>query len=133
VARHDVPTCSLDERIGDVRERAETDGWDACVVVNEERIVLGLLRKEELETGVEERVELVMRPGPSTFRPHVGIEAMAEHMIEHDVPNVPITTSDGRLVGLLLRTDAAKAALKLRQQHEKEHHHEHDQHEHEGS
>ena len=126
-----MPTCSLDERIGDVRERAEKDGWDACVVVNEERIVLGLLRKNELETGAEERVEQVMRPGPSTFRPHVGIEEMAEHMIEHDVPNAPITTSDGRLVGLLLRTDAGKAALKLHQQHEKEHHHEHDQHEHE--
>jgi CBS domain-containing protein len=132
VARKDVPTCSLDERIGDVRERAQAGGWDACVVVNEERIVLGLLRQKELESGTDERVETVMRPGPSTFRPHVGIEAMAQHMIEHDVANAPITTSDGRLVGLLLRVDAAKAALKLREQHEREHQHEHE-HEHEGS
>jgi CBS domain-containing protein len=126
VARKDVPTCSLDDRIGDVRERAQAGGWDACVVVNDERIVLGLLREKELETGTDERVELVMRPGPSTFRPHVGIEAMAQHMIDHDVANAPITTSDGRLVGLLLRVDAAKAALKLREQHEREHHHDHE-------
>jgi len=126
VARKDVPTCSLDDRIGDVRERVQAGGWDACVVVNDERIVLGLLRQKELETGTDERVETVMRPGPSTFRPHVGIEAMAQHMIDHDVANAPITTSDGRLVGLLLRVDAAKAALKLREQHEREHHHEHE-------
>jgi CBS domain-containing protein len=126
VARKDVPTCSLDDRIGDVRERVQAGGWDACVVVNDERIVLGLLRQKELESGTDERVETVMRPGPSTFRPHVGIEAMAQHMIDHDVANAPITTSDGRLVGLLLRVDAAKAALNLREQHEREHHHEHE-------
>jgi predicted transcriptional regulator len=120
----------MDERIGDVRERAQSGGWDACVVVNDERIVLGLLRQKELETGSDEPVELVMRPGPSTFRPHVGIEEMAEFMIEHDLPNAPVTTSDGRLVGLLLRPDAAKAALKLREQHQREHEHEH---QHEGS
>ena len=134
VARKDVPTCSLDERIGDVRERAKAGGWDACVVVNEERIVLGLLREEELETGEDERVEMVMRPGPSTFRPHVGVEEMAEHMIEHDSPNAPITTSDGRLVGLLLRVDAAKTALKLHEQLHKEHEHEHEhENQHDGS
>jgi hypothetical protein len=31
-------------------------------------------------------------------------------MAEHDTPNSPITTSDGRLVGLLLRADAVRAA-----------------------
>jgi CBS domain-containing protein len=126
VARKGVPTCGLDDRIGEVRERVHAAGWDACVVVNEDRIVLGLLRRDELESGEDERVELVMRPGPSAFRPHVNIEAMAEHMIEHDLPNAPITTSDGRLVGLLVRADAARAALKLREQHMREHHHEHD-------
>ena len=126
MARKGVPTCGLDDRIGEVRERVHAAGWDACVVVNEDRIVLGLLRRDELESGEDERVELVMRPGPSAFRPHVNIEAMAEHMIEHDLPNAPITTSDGRLVGLLVRADAARAALKLREQHMREHHHEHD-------
>jgi CBS domain-containing protein len=127
VARKDVPTCSLDERVGDVRERARSGGWDVCVVVNEERIVFGLLRQKELDADGEQRVEEVMRPGPSTFRPHVGIEEMAHFLIHHDVPNAPITTSDGRLVGILLRPDAAKAALKLRgegEEHEHEHEHE---------
>jgi Mg/Co/Ni transporter MgtE len=111
VARPDVPTCRLDEPIGQVRERVRAAGWDACVVVNEERVVLGLLRTGELELGRDEPVEQVMRPGPSTFRPHVPIEELAHHLIHHDVPSSPVTTSDGRLVGLLRREDAARVAL----------------------
>ena len=118
VARKDVPTCRLDERLGDVRDRVREAGWDACVVVNEERVVFGLLRSPELETNLDLGIEGAMRPGPSTFRPFVSIEEMAAFMIEHDLDSSPITTSDGRLVGLLRRQDAAKAALEL---HEKEH------------
>jgi Mg/Co/Ni transporter MgtE len=111
VARSDVPTCRLDEPIGEVRKRVRALGWDACVVTNEERVVLGLLRTGELEQGQDEPVEKVMRPGPSTFRPHVPIEELAHHMIHHDLPNSPVTTSNGRLVGLLRREDAARVAL----------------------
>ena len=32
-------------------------------------------------------------------------------MIHHDLPTSPVTTSDGRLVGLLRREDAARVAL----------------------
>jgi Mg/Co/Ni transporter MgtE len=110
VARRDAPTCGLDEPIEAVRQRAQAVGWDACVVVNEERIVLGFLRGEELASGSGERIESIMRPGPSTFRPHVPIEEMARFMIEHDLPTSPITTSDGRLIGVLRREDAIAAA-----------------------
>ena len=111
VARRDAPTCRLDEPIGQVRARMQAAGWDACVVVNDERVVLGLLRAEELRRGQDEPIEQVMRPGPSTFRPHVPIEELAHHMIHHDLPSSPVTTSDGRLVGLLRREDAARVAL----------------------
>jgi Mg/Co/Ni transporter MgtE len=121
VARRDVPTCRLEEPIGQVRERVRAAGWDACVVVNHERVVLGLLRAEELRRGQDEPIEQVMRPGPSTFRPHVPIEELAHHMIHHDLPNSPITTSDGRLVGLLRREDAARVALEQTRDHQADH------------
>jgi Mg/Co/Ni transporter MgtE len=111
VARRDVPTCRLEEPIGQVRERTRAAGWDACVVVNHQRVVLGLLRAEELQRDQHEPVEQVMRPGPSTFRPHVPIEELAHLMVHHDLPSSPVTTSDGRLVGLLRREDAARVAL----------------------
>ncbi len=91
VARRDVPTCRLDELLGPVRERVRDAGWDACVVVNDERVVFGLLRHEQLERDGDESIERVMRPGPSTFRPHVSIAEMAEFMVTHDLPSSPIT------------------------------------------
>jgi CBS domain-containing protein len=120
VARDDVPTCRLDEMLGDVRARAQEAGWDACVVVNEERIVLGLLRKAQLASGDDAVVEDVMRPGPSTFRPFISIEEMAAFMTEHELESSPVTTSDGALVGLLRRDDAVRAA------HEQHSHHHHE-------
>ena len=80
------------------------------MVVNDERVVMGLLRAEQLAGGDGEAVEGVMRPGPSTFRPHVPIAEMAHYMVHHHLASSPITTSDGRLVGLLRVEDAAKAA-----------------------
>jgi len=74
-------------------------GWKACVVVNGERVVLGLLRENELGGDPNQRIEQAMRPGPSTFRPFVPIEELAHYMAEHELPSAPITTSDGRLVG----------------------------------
>jgi CBS domain-containing protein len=117
VARSDVPTCRVDEPIGEVRERVHAAGWDVCVVVNGERIVFGFLRGAELEKGRHGAVEAFMRPGPSTFRPNVPIEEMAEFMVEHDLASSPITTSDGRLVGLLRRNDAVRVSLDIHGHH----------------
>jgi len=110
LARKDVPTGRPDEHLEDVRARVGAAGWDACVVVNEARVVLGLLRAAQLQGDPAARLEAVMRPGPSTFRPFVSIEEMARFMIEHALESSPITTSDGRLVGLLRRDDAVRAA-----------------------
>ena len=129
VARKDVPTCSLDERLGDVRGRVRAAGWDACVVVNEERVVFGLLPAAELEGDADASIESVMRPGPSTFRPNVPIAEMAEYMVEHDLVNCPITTLEGRLVGLLRRDDAVREAVRLLEAM----HHAHEEHEGVGS
>jgi len=120
VMRSDVPTCHLDERLADVRPMVEKAAWNVCVVVNEERIVLGLLRAKQLSSGDEKTAEEAMRPGPSTFRPNVPIEQMAEHMIEHDLESAPITTPEGRLLGLLRRQDAAKVALEVHHHHHAE-------------
>jgi CBS domain-containing protein len=46
-----------------------------------------------------------MTEGPSTVRPSVGASALLERMNKHNLRSFPVTTSDGRLVGLVLRTD----------------------------
>jgi len=118
VARKDIVTCRLDERLGDVSERAAAAGWEAAVAVNEERVVLGLLRKKELAGDPQQTIERAMRPGPSTFRPYVAIAEMATFMTGHNLDSSPITTSDGRLVGLLLKEDAVRVADELGQESE---------------
>ncbi|HJY57224.1 MAG TPA: CBS domain-containing protein [Streptosporangiaceae bacterium] len=105
VVRRDVPTCSLGERLGDVRDRAIAAGWDACVVVSRDRVVLGLLRAKELHADPYLLVELVMRPGPSTYRPLVSVEEMRRTMTERNLESSPVTTSDGKLVGLVRKQD----------------------------
>ncbi len=109
-ARRDVPTCAPAKKIGAVRERVRKVGWDACVVVNKERVVLGLLREKELSSDPETTVEQVMRSGPTTFRPDVPVGKMAERMRERGARTVLVTTSDGRLVGLLYRDDVERVA-----------------------
>src|SRR5579859_6804380 len=118
VARKDIVTCRLDERLGDVSERAAAAGWEAAVVVNEEGVVLGLLRQKELAGEPGQSIERAMRPGPSTFRPNVAIAEMATFMTGHNLDSSPITTSDGRLVGLLLKEDAVRVAHELGQESE---------------
>ena len=83
------------------------------MVVNDERVVLGMLRDAELDRDDGEQIKRVMRPGPSTFRPHVPIGEMARFMVAHDLPTSPITSSDGRLIGVLRREDAVQAAHQL--------------------
>ena len=107
-----MPTCGPEEQLGDVLHRVRASEWNVCVVVNEQHVVSGLLRAKELGGDAERLVKDVMRPGPSTFRPHVPIKEMATFMTEHDLESSPITSSDGRLIGILLRDDAVAAARK---------------------
>ena len=118
VARKDVVTARLDERLGEVSERAAAVGLEAAVVVNQEGVVLGLLRKKELAGSPEQPIERAMRPGPSTFRPYVAIAEMASTMVDHNLDSSPITTSDGKLVGLLMKEDAVRVAHELHVSHE---------------
>ena len=118
VARPDAPTCLPGERVAEVKTRVEAAGWDTCVVVNEQRVVFGILRPKQLDGDPERTAEEAMAPGPSTFRPHVDAADLGEYMVKHDLPNAPITTGDGVLVGVLLLEDAARLALDRHGEHE---------------
>jgi predicted transcriptional regulator len=109
-SRKDVVVCGLKDRLDDVRDRAKGAGWNMAVVIDEKRVVLGLLRSKQLETDPALQVEQAMRPGPSTFRTYVPIKEMADYVVEHDLDSVPITTSDGKLVGVLFKSDATRLA-----------------------
>ena len=106
VARTDVPTCRLTDRLGDVRDRTQDADQNVCVVVNDDRIVLGRLRGDALRGDPGATVESVMESGPTTTRPDDPLEAITERLQNARVASILVTTSDGRLVGILYREDA---------------------------
>ncbi len=107
VARADVPTCRLDERRADLAARVRAAGWSQCVVVDDDRVVLGLLEGEALDGGAATAAD-AMREGPTTIRPHVTLDDTVKSLAAHRREQVLVTTSDGRLVGLLRRADAER-------------------------
>jgi CBS domain-containing protein len=106
VVRHDVPTCHLNDRLGDVHQRCQAVGWNVCLVVNDQKIVLGRLRREAWNADPDKPVEDVMENGPTTFRPDNFLEPLTKRMREKKVGTVIISNSDGVLIGLLYRKDA---------------------------
>ena len=105
IAHRDVPTCMLEERMSDVRERVRTEAWDTCIVVNAQRVVLGRLGRKASASDRDVSVEEAMSPGPSTVRPSIGTDALLERIRARRLTGLLVTTPDGRLVGLARRVD----------------------------
>jgi hypothetical protein len=99
----DVPTCSLDDDLVAVREQALKSGWDTCIVVNEQRIVLGRLGRKALSGTSDRTVEDAMNEGPSTVRPNVPLRELDDRLEKQDLETALVTTREGRLVGIVRR------------------------------
>jgi Mg/Co/Ni transporter MgtE len=109
-----VPTCRLDERLSDVRARVRAAGRDTCFVVNDEQVVLGRLGRAALAGEDDVGVEEAMTPGPSTVRPSFELDRAVERMRKQNLTTLPVTTSEGRLLGLLERDTAEQALREVR-------------------
>ena len=99
LADRDVPTCAVDEKVGEVRARLGPD--DLCLVVNDRGVVLGLVDREDLDVDDDRPVGDVMQDGPSTIRPNVPASVLAEHLEHGRSSSALVTTPEGELVGLL--------------------------------
>lgn len=108
LAREDIPTCRLTERIGDVQDRLQAASWNVCVVINADRVVLGLLKGKALQSDRQKFVEIVMESGPTTIRPNWTLEKTIRYLQKQGADSVLITTSDGQLIGILYREDAER-------------------------
>ncbi len=108
VAERDVPRCRPGERIGDVRQRI--GDWDVCLAVDDDDVLLGLLRAEALGLEDDRRVEDVMQEGPLTHRPDVTVEEMTHQLHEKPEPRVLVTNADGTVVGVTDPSQVARAA-----------------------
>lgn len=94
----DVFTCSLRERLEDVKSRRRPN-QEMCVVVSDRNIVFGVIRGDAWEANPQARVMDVMEPGPRTFRPDVDSKDVQKTLKTDDAESVIVTTSDGELLG----------------------------------
>ncbi len=104
--RRDVPTCRLHDRLEAVCEQLDESGWDTCFVVDERRVVLGRIGRRAIRGRADVCAEDAVTPAPSTIRPSARLENVIERMRRQNLTSLPVTTSEGELVGLLLRQDA---------------------------
>jgi CBS domain-containing protein len=107
--RTDVPNCRLTDRLQEVCRRLDESGWDTCFVIGDGGVVLGRIGRRAIRGREDVTAEQAMTPGPSTIRPSARPRDTVERMRRQNLTNLPVTTSDGRLVGLLTRRDAEQA------------------------
>jgi CBS domain-containing protein len=100
----DPPTCALDTGLADVSELLARSGYGYCLVVNDQRIVLGRVRRSAIEAaGATGTAEGAMEPGPSTVRPNTPAHTLAERLAENGLRTTVVTTPGGRLLGVFHR------------------------------
>lgn len=92
-----------------VREHVQAQGWDTCFVTNAAGIVVGRLGRAALAANDDVSVEEAMTLGPSTVRPSYELDAAVERMRKQNLTSLPVTRSDGVLIGILQREDAERA------------------------
>jgi rhodanese-related sulfurtransferase/CBS domain-containing protein len=108
IARRDVPTCRLSDRVDAVRQQLQKHNVKLCAVLNEHRVLLGQISTEQLESRADGTAEEIMTAGPTTFRPNAEFQKVCDFFKTHKPEVVWVTTSDGELVGLLHREDVER-------------------------
>ena len=108
LARKDVVTATLGERVGDVRPRIADSPYGFGLVVHDGDIVLGRLRMSAMkEAGDDARAEDVMSPGPSTVRADTEADELAKKLDAKDLRTALVTDPEGRLIGVITRDQLA--------------------------
>ena len=115
VARRDVVTCRLSDQLSDVKARMGSDPTAPCPVVNDHRIVLGLLRRDAVNANGATTAEDAMISGPVTFRPNVALEEIDRYLTDHKIGHAVVTTPEGELIGLASADDVRRRHAELAQ------------------
>jgi CBS-domain-containing membrane protein len=109
LARSDVVTCRLTDRVGDVRERIAGSPYGFALLTTPGGVVLGRLRGSALDCDPDLPAETVMEAGPSTVRPDTPAAKLASRLAEQQLQFAIVTTPEGRLLGVARRPDLERA------------------------
>src|SRR5919197_4962458 len=107
LADSEPPTCALDTRLADVRAALDGSRYGFSLVVNEQRIVLGRVRRSAItDADPTATAERAMEPGPSTVRYNLHAADLVQRLADRDLKTAVVTTPGGCLVGVFHRADA---------------------------
>jgi Mg/Co/Ni transporter MgtE len=112
LVRGEVPTCRPDERVADLAGRIGE--WPWCAVVDEENVLLGRVRRSQLEEEGERLAFEIAEPGPSTYRPSAPAGELREVMEKGDYDQLYISDGEGRLLGIVTLEDLRRPAASER-------------------
>jgi len=105
LARDDVVTAHLRDRIGEIRLQVEGSPYGFAFVVSGGGTLLGRLRKRALESDPDAAAADGMEPGPSTVRADTSLDALRRRLEDRALKTAVVTTPEGKLIGVVRRSD----------------------------
>ncbi|MGV3758573.1 MAG: chloride channel protein, partial [Actinomycetota bacterium] len=103
----EVATLPADATLGDARQRFRTGGHGAYPIVDQGRLTGIVSRGDVLRTDGDEGQPLSAHAMSDvvTLAPQDSAQAALRAMVEEGIEHVPVVDGDGRLVGIVTRTD----------------------------
>jgi CBS domain-containing protein len=100
----DPPVCAPSASLADVSALLAGSRYGYCLVLNDERIILGRVRRSAIaDAPPRSTAESVMEPGPSTVRPNTPAQELAERLGKQGLKTAVVATPRGRLIGVFHR------------------------------
>jgi CBS domain-containing protein len=111
LARDDVVTSRLSDPAAGVRELVGDSPYGFALVTTKDGIILGRLRGSALRDAPgDATAEALMEPGPSTVRADTPAAELAQRLARRDLETAVVSTPEGRLIGVVLRSDLEAAS-----------------------
>jgi CBS domain-containing protein len=111
LAGDDVVTCRLNDPVGPIREPVERSPYGFALVTTQGGTLLGRLRGSVMRDAPPgATAEAIMEPGPSTVRADTLASDLAGRLTERDLRTAIVSTPEGRLIGVVTRTDLEAAS-----------------------
>ena len=108
--RDDVVVCGLADTVGDVRRRIADSPYGFALVTTADGVLLGRLRRSACDVPAETPADQAMEAGPSTVRPHISAEKLAERLRKRGFKTAVVTTPEGELLGVVRCEDLERGS-----------------------
>jgi hypothetical protein len=103
IVRADVPRVAPGAALSEVEK--VIGSWELVAATADDGTLVGVVRAEAAAAPGDRTVDTVMQTGSATVRPSISRRELAQSMDQQGQSFVLVTTSDGRMLGLVRRRD----------------------------